>query len=308
MLQLPRSRGVATTEIIIDGREPPRANEEPVTDWQAINPAYFTALGVPLVQGRGLEPTDRADTQPVAVVNQRFVDVFLAGEDVVGRHVTVFGERRRIVGVSGNVFQTRLPREGGELGPIVYLPMAQHPMRTMSLAMRASGEPASLAPAVRAAIWAVDPDQPVTAVQTLTEHIDTQLAGPRTVSVVLGIFGATALLLSAIGIYGVMAHSVVQRKREIGIRMALGAASNDVVGLVTRQGLRLAAIGIALGAPMALAIVRAIHSMILVGDYGTDWGLIGTTTACLLAVAFTATFVPALGASRLHPVRALQAE
>lgn len=220
----------------------------------------------------------------------------------------MYGKSRRIVGVAGNVFQTRLPREGGDLGPIVYLPMAQHPMRTMSLAMRVSGEPASLAPTVRAAIWAVDPDQPVTAVQALTEHIATQLAGPRAVSLIVGVFGATALLLSAIGIYGVMAHSVVQRRREIGIRMALGAASNDVVGLVTWQGLRLAAIGLAIGAPIAFAIVRAIHTMILLSEYAIDWSLIGAITAVLIAVAFAATFLPALGASRVQPVRALQAE
>ena len=174
--------------------------------------------------------------------------------------------------------------------------------------MRVSGEPAALAPAVRSAIWAVDPDQPVTAIQTLEEHIQTQLAGPRTISVVLGMFGVTALLLSAIGIYGVMAHSVVQRRREIGIRMALGAARNDVVGLVTRQGLRLAALGLALGAPIAYAIVRAIQSMVFSGDDAIDPTLIVAVTATLIAVAFFATFLPALRASRVHPVRALQAE
>ena len=125
---------------------------------------------------------------------------------------------------------------------------------------------------------------------------------------VLSIFGVTALLLSAIGIYGVMAHSVVQRTREIGIRMALGAARNDVVGLVTRQGLRLAALGLAIGAPIAFAIVRAIHGLVFTGDYGYDWALMGGITATLIVVAFVSTFLPALGASRVHPVRALQAE
>jgi putative ABC transport system permease protein len=255
-----------------------------------------------------LEASDRDDGLPVVVVNQRFVDVFFPEEQPLDRHITVLGASRRIVGVSHNVFQTRMPREGGKIGPTLYLPMAQQPARSMSLAMRVSGEPSALAPAVRSAIWAVDPDQPVTAIQTLEQHIQTQLAGPRTISLVLGMFGVTALLLSAIGIYGVMAHSVVQRRREIGIRMALGAARNDVVGLVTRQGLRLAAIGLAVGAPIAYAIVRAIQSMVFSGDDAIDPTLIVALTATLVVVAFFATFLPALRASRVHPVRALQAE
>lgn len=308
MLQLPRSRGVAYTDFTLDAHETPQANDEPTTDWQAVNHAYFTALGVPITSGRGFEASDRADTQSVVVVNQRFVDVFLPDEDVLGQQVTILGASRRIVGISNNVFQTRMPREGGALGPIVYVPMAQHPMRSMSLAMRVSGDPATLAPMVRSAIGAVDPDQPVTAIQTLVEHIDTQLAGPRTISVVLGVFGISALLLSAIGIYGVMAHSVVQRRREIGIRMALGAARNNVVGLVTRQGLRLAVIGLAIGAPIAFAIVRAIQSLVFSGDDAIDWTLVATVTGTLIVVAVLATFLPAMSASRIHPVRALQSE
>ena len=308
MIDLPRSRGVADTAFTIDGREKPQTNEEPTADWQAVSPEYFTALGVPISSGRGLEPSDRDDGLPVVVVNQRFVDVFFPEEEPLDRHITVLGASRRIVGVSHNVFQTRMPREGGKIGPTLYLPMAQQPVRSMSLALRVSGEPAALAHAVRSAIWAVDPDQPVTAIQTLEEHIQTQLAGPRTISLVLGMFGVTALLLSTIGIYGVMAHSVVQRRREIEIRMALGAARNDVVGLVTRQGLRLTAIGLGLGAPIAYAIVRAIQSMVFSGDDAIDPTLIVAVTAMLIAVAFFATFLPALRASRVHPVRALQAE
>jgi len=163
-----------------------------------------------------------------------------------------------------------------------------------------TNEEPALAPALRSAIWSVDPDHPMTAIQTLEQHIQTQLAGPRIISLVLGIFGVTALLLSALGIYGVMAHSVVQRKREIGIRMALGAGRDVVVGPVTRQGLRLAAIGLAMGAPIAFAIVRAIQSLVFSGDESIDPTLIVAVTATLIAILFTATFFPALRASRVH--------
>jgi len=307
MNDLPRSRGVSNTEFTIDGREQPLVNEEPTADWQSVNPEYFSALGVPVSSGRALSDTDRTDTQLVTVVNERFVEVFLPDEEPLGTQITVLGASRQIVGVSKNVFQTRMPREGGKIGPALYLPMAQKPVRNMSLAMRASGEPAALASAVRAAIWKVDPAQPVTAIQTLDEHIATQLSGPRIISFVLALFGAAALMLSAIGIYGVMAHSVAQRTREIGIRMALGAAGKDVVKLVTRQGMSLAAIGLGVGAPLAYAMVRAIQTMFLATDM-IDPKLIVGVTLTLAAVAFTATFLPALRASRVQPTRALQTE
>ena len=264
-------------------------------------------VSVDRVAWEGAHATDRTDTQLVTVVNERFGEVFLPDEEPLGTQITVLGASRQIVGVSKNVFQTRMPREGGKIGPALYLPMAQNPVRNMSLAMRASGEPAALASAVRAAIWWVDPAQPVTAIQTLDEHIATQLSGPRIISFVLALFGAAALMLSAIGIYGVMAHSVAQRTREIGIRMALGAAGQDVVKLVTRQGMSLAAIGLGVGAPLAYAMVRAIQTMFLATDM-IDPKLIVGVTVTLAAVAFTATFLPALRASRVQPTRALQTE
>lgn len=147
---------------------------------------------------------------------------FFPEEDPVGKHVTLHGASRRIIGVARNVFHARLPKEGGAFAPLVYLPIEQHPSRSVSFAMRVSGEPESLAPAVREAVWAIDPDLPVSAIQTLTQHIETSLAGPRVISMVLATFGTVALLLSAIGVYGVMAHSVSQRTREIGIQWRSG--------------------------------------------------------------------------------------
>jgi len=304
MNELPRSRASATTEFTIEGRATLRHNEEPVSGWQAVNGNYFTTLGVPIRQGRGVTEEDREDTEAIAVVNESFVETFFSDEDPLGQRLVLMGRPRRIVGVSKNIYQSRMPDDGGKLGPVVYLPMEQQAARSKSFALRVEGEPSALAEAVRAAVWAVDPEQPVSNVQTLTQHIDTELSGPKVISVVLTIFAVTALLLSAMGIYGVMAHGVAQKTREIGIRMALGAAGTDVVGLVTRQGMRLALLGLALGAPFAFALTRLVRST-FTATSGVTPQMVLLVIGVLAAVAFVATYLPARRAARIQPVRAL---
>ncbi|MGH9390352.1 MAG: FtsX-like permease family protein, partial [Vicinamibacteria bacterium] len=247
---------------------------------------------------------DREDTEAVAVVNESFVETFFLEEDPIGKSVVLMGRARRVVGVSKNIYQARMPDDGGKLGPVVYVPMEQQAVRSKAFALRVKGNPEALAPALRAAIWAVDPEQPVSKVQSLTQHIATELSGPRIISVVLTIFGATALLLSAIGIYGVMAHGVAQKTREIGIRMALGAAAKDVVGLVTRQGMRLAVLGLVLGTPFAFALTRLVRST-FAGTSGATPQMVLSVVGTLAAVALVATYLPARRASRIEPVRAL---
>ncbi len=307
MNELPRSRGSAATEFVIEGRAAPQRNQEPVAGLQAINDQYFTTLGVPIRQGRGITEVDREDTEAVAVVNESFVETFFPGEDPLGKRLVVTGKPRRIVGVSQNIYQSRMPEDSGKLGAVIYLPMEQQPARSKSVALRVEGEPAALADALRSAVWAVDPAQPVSTVQSLTQHIATELAGPNILLVVLSIFAATAILLSAIGIYGVMAHGVAQKTREIGIRMALGAAGSDVVGLVTRQGMRLAFLGLALGAPFAFILTRLVGST-FVTTSGATPELVLNVIAVLASVAFVATYLPARRASRIQPVRALSTE
>jgi putative ABC transport system permease protein len=306
MNELPRARSSGSTEFTIEGRAAPKPNEEPVTGWQAVNDAYFATLGVPIRSGRGLNEGDREDSEPVVVVNESFVETFFPGEDPLGSRIVLKETPRRIVGISTNVYQTRMP-ETGKLPPTVYVPMEQQAVRSKSFAIRVDGDPVALAPAVREAIWDVDPGQPVSRVQSLEEHIATELAGPRILFTVLTTFVTTALLLSAIGVYGVMAHGVAQKTREIGIRMALGAAGGDVVGLVTRQGMRLAGLGFLLGAPFAYALTRLVGSTFVVTS-GASPGMILSVVGILAAVAFVATYLPARKASRIHPVRALSME
>jgi putative ABC transport system permease protein len=307
MNELPRSRASGTTEFTIEGRATLRHNEEPVTGWQAVNGLYFTTLGVPIQEGRGVTEEDREDTEAVAVANESFVQTFFPEGDAIGKSVVLMGRPRRVVGVSKNIYQARMPDDGGKLGPVVYVPMEQQAVRSKAFALRVKGDPEALAPELRAAIWSVDPEQPVSKVQTLTQHIDIELSGPRIISVVLTIFGATALLLSAIGIYGVMAHGVAQKTREIGIRMALGAAADDVVKLVTRQGMRLTALGLVLGAPFAFALTRLVGST-FVTTSGATPQLVLMVVVVLASVAFVATYLPARRASRIQPVRALSTE
>ena len=307
MNELPRSRASGSTEFTIEGRAAPQRNEEPVAGLQAVNDRYFSALGVPIRQGRGITEGDRDDSEPVAVVNESFVATFFPEEDPLGKRVVVTGRPRRIVGVTQNIYQSRMPDDSGKIGPVIYLPMEQQPTRSKSFALRVEGDPDALADPLRSAVWAVDPAQPVSNVQSLTQHIATELSGPKVVSVVLTIFGATALLLSAIGIYGVMAHGVAQKTREIGIRMALGAAGADVVGLVTRQGMRLAVLGLVLGAPFAFILIRLVGST-FVTTTGASPQLVLGVIAVLASVAFVATYLPARRASQIQPVRALSTD
>jgi putative ABC transport system permease protein len=307
MNELPRSRASGSTEFTIEGRAAPKHNEEPVTGWQAVNDAYFSTLGISIRDGRGLEEGDREDSEAVAVVNESFVKKFFPGEDPLGRRIVLRDTPRRIVGVATNVYQTRMPDEGGGLSPMVYVPMEQQAVRSKSFALRVAGDPAALGAALREAIWDVDPGQPVSRIQSLEQHIATELAGPRILLVVLTLFVTTALLLSAIGVYGVMAHGVAQKTREIGIRMALGARGGDVVGLLTRQGMRLAGLGFLLGAPFAYALTRLVGSTFVVTS-GASPAMVLSVAGILAMVAFVATYLPARRASRIHPVRALSTE
>jgi len=210
-----------------------------------------------------------------------------------------------IVGVAADIVQERIALAGDQ-GEAVYVPLAQMPLRTPSYALRTVGDPLALAADVRRAVWGVNPDQPVARLRTLDAHVAESLSGPMAISIFLGAMGVIALLLASMGIYGVMAHSVAQQQREIGIRMALGAGRSTVVGLVTRSGLTLAGVGMILGVPLSYVMYRMVASSMNLFESQMSLSYAYWMTGALAAVAVLSTYLPARRASGIQPVAALK--
>lgn len=305
MTELPRGRGVTGTTVIVEGREVPEGGT-PTSLWHAVNTDYFETLGVPLRAGRLFAESDREDAAPVVVVNEAFADFHFPNENPVGRRLTIREESREIVGVVGNVFHTRVVLRGA-LSGMAYLPMEQEPIREVAYAIRTSGEPTALADDLRPAVWRVEPRAPVSQVQTLNTFIAREMAAPRALGLIMALFGLVALVLSAMGIWGVMAHAVTQRNREIGIRMALGAQGAQVMNLILRNGVTQAGLGILIGVPLALLIRRASEGV--AADFQASLGgpglMIGVG-ALLSVVCVAASYLPARRALLVDPANALR--
>ncbi len=272
-----------------------------------VSPEYFRAMGIPLLAGRGFTGQDADGAARVIVVNRAFAERIFPGGDPIGQRVRLGRNSdivREIVGVVANTKHYAL---GENDLPQVYEPFAQMPRRYSSFLLRTSVEPGSLAAAVRREVRAMDPEQPVVGIVTIEELLAESVAQPRFRTLLLGLFGGLALLLAAVGVYGVMAYSVARRTQEIGIRMALGAGRREVVRLVLRRGLRLAVLGIAVGLAGALAATRVLATL-LFGITPTDAPTFAATALLLLAVAVLACLMPALRAARVDPLVALRYE
>jgi len=307
MSSLPRGRGNPSRLYTVEGRPVGENEERPSAGFQSVSPGYFGTMGIPVQQGRGVERTDREGSQPVVVVSQGFVRREFPNQDPLGRTIVIGNEEtpRAIVGVVGDVLQERIPM-AGQQGEAIYVPLAQSPLRAPSFALRVQGDPTSVAADVRQAVWGVNPDQPVAQLRTLDDFVAESLAGPRTISLFLTAMGVIALLLAAMGIYGVMAHAVAQQRREIGIRMALGAGRGRVVGMVTKSGLSLAGIGMLLGLPLSWLMYRAIVSALNLFDAPLGPRFAVWVTLALAGVAVVSTWLPARRASGVHPAAALR--
>jgi putative ABC transport system permease protein len=294
----------AVTDVLRDPRTH-RAYLE--ADWRPTTPGYFEAMRIPLVEGRLFTDADDAQAPLVTIVDIDFANRFWPGQDPIGKRVVAVGrEWRTIVGVVGHVKHYALNVKGREQ---IYFPQNQSDfnIRDMFLVARTSGDPAALTNAIRQEVMRLDPEQPVYAVKTMEELLDASVAQPRLNLFLLGLFAGLALLLAAVGIYGVLAYSVTQRTREIGIRLALGAEPSDALMLVVRQGLALALTGIALGLAGSLLITRFI-STLLFGVTPTDPFTYAAVSGLLLMVALAASYIPALRATRVDPIVALRYE
>ncbi len=303
---LPRSRGGGPQgTFTIDGRlvEP---GEEPSALWLTSTPGYFSTLAIP-VQGRVFDAGDREDAVPVAIVNRRFAEQHFPGStvnDVIGQRLTIQGQSRQIVGISADIYQRRIITRDGAV-PVVYLPYRQALSREMFVVARTHGEPSDVAGAVREAIWAEESSQPIGAVQTMDEHIAEMMAGPRSISQIVTALGTLALLLASIGIYGVMSYSVSLRRREIGIRMAMGAGRLTILRMITRQGLRLIVIGFLLAVPGTWAVLRLLASA-FDGMPASDLLAPAAMLGVLLLSGLLASFLPARGAAQVNPAETLR--
>jgi putative ABC transport system permease protein len=273
-------------------------------DWFVATPGYFRAMGIALLSGRAFGSEDRAGGVPTVVIDETLASQLWPAGDAVGRQFFFRGLDRTVVGV---VRHARLYRIEADDRPHVYQPHTQVPATTLSLAMRTSADPTELAGAVRSVVWERDPDQPVSLVQTMAGVVGNSMAQRRFSMLLMVAFGVGALMLAALGLYGVTAYSVSQRTQEIGLRMALGAKRTDVLGLVFRQASRSVALGLVLGLVAALAIGRVLSTMVYEVSTRDPMTLVGVSVV-LASVALLASYLPARRASRVDPVVALRRE
>lgn len=304
---LPISGG-ADTDFVIEGRPLPPANNEPSADIRSADPGYFRAMGVPLLAGRELTDADTAAAPRVMVINETMAHRYWPNESPIGQRVTMkdwgpplTGE---IVGVVGDVKANGLDEA---TGPMIYWPYFQFPEIFNVVVVRSDGEPMRLASAVKAAIWSVNKNQPISKMETLEQVLSESLARRRLYMILFGVFAAAALLLGGVGIYGMVAYSVSQRIREMGIRIAVGAARADVMRLVLGHGAKAALAGIAVGIAAALVLTRLMASL-LFGVSATDPLTFAGVAVLLILVALCASFIPARRATRVDPMVALRHE
>jgi putative ABC transport system permease protein len=298
--------------VLVEGRPRPEGSAiaQNIVANRSASPAYFETLGVPLVSGRLFDERDVRDGARVTVINETMARRHWPDQDPIGQRFSIGapgGAPMTIVGVVADVRQMGLdvPAE-----PEIFVPLDQTAIPFMwprQMVVRTSGDPLALAPALRRAIWAIDPTQPVSSLRAMSEVLDTHLANRDMQLTLTGAFALIALVLAAVGLYGVLSYTVSQSTNEIGLRMALGAQLKTVVGTVVRSALTTALVGIGLGL-LAASVLTSVIDSFLYGVSPTDPATAAAVAGVLLLVAGVAALVPALRAASVNPMTALRAE
>ncbi|HEY4132411.1 MAG TPA: ABC transporter permease, partial [Gemmatimonadaceae bacterium] len=269
-----------------------------------VSPGFFKAMGVPVIAGREFTPMDRANMPVVFLVNEAAARRFWPGENAVGKVLQLGNTTIQIVGVVGNMRQRGLSEA---IEPAVYVSALQNTRSGMSIVIRTNGDPLNFANPVRQAIWSVDRDQTIAEVTTLDDLLGGAVARPKLLATLLDAFGSIGVLLGALGIYGLLAFGVSQRRQEIGVRIALGASRNAVLRLVMEQGMMLTVVGVAAGTIVAIVLTREMQS-VLFGIAAGDIPTFVEVVALLVATALVASWIPARRALTIDPVTALRSE
>lgn len=301
---LPLTGERSSSGFIIPGRPAPAKGDEPVGDMRAVTPGYFAAMGIPITAGRPLTDADGAGSPSVAVVSETLARTFWPNESAVGKFIDYEWykmEHVQIVGVAGDVHH-----EGVDKQPFmeIYRPLPQFAYSAMTVVVRTMGDPSPLERSVREVVRSIDRDQPVGRLETMSALVASSLGTSRLSTMLFGLFGIVGLVLASVGIYGVMSYGVVQRTREFGVRMALGARPADVRTMVVRQGAVLTLAGIVIGLAGALVLTRLMRTLLFAVTPSDPITYVAIVMA-LCAVALVASYLPARRATRVDPVIAL---
>ncbi|MGH9743934.1 MAG: FtsX-like permease family protein, partial [Candidatus Acidiferrum sp.] len=310
---LPVSGGGSIIHFNITGRPPKSPHEFVAAGYRPITPNYLETLGVPLLKGRLFTPADNEKSPPVVLINATMVRTFFPNENPLGKHLQLGAlpdqqiPIMEIVGVVGDV----RPGLGVDPQAEMYLPYRQAdlllPVFQLSLVLRTAGDPALETSAIRGALAEIDPNQPLVRVRTMEDNMAATVAQPRFRAWLIGIFAVLALVLAAVGVYGVMSYAVIQRTSEIGVRVTLGAQPRDVFRIIVGEGLRLALVGVAFGLVAALVLTRLLQSF-LFGISAYDPLTFIAVSILLILVAVAASFFPARRATLVDPLIALRSE
>ena len=292
--------------VIIEGHQA-QPGEDTEIDLNIVALNYFETMGINLMRGRDFSAQDNESAPRVAIINEAMARRYWPDQDPIARKFSISGPKGPFIEIAGVVKTGAYRSIGEEPIPYIYLPSAQNQAGGFTIIVKTAGNPLALAAALRAEVYGLDGNLPVFDVKTMNSHIGMAISQERMIATLLGIFGSLALILAAVGIYGVMSYSVTQRRREIGVRMALGAESGDILRLIVGRGLLLTLSGVGIGLAGALALTR-LATGLLFGVSATDPPTFFAISALLTAVALTASFLPARRATKVDPMVALRYE